>query len=141
MVTFEEHVRNYASLQKSLLQRLSTDVDLGRDYFNDVEPGQVVHDGQTWTYRGHGAGLTLEGEGKVLNVHVMPSLVDVVDAWRLSLYFDAQDIKTVTHAGQLHAVEDEESVSALLEKLVHDGTLVRLSHEEVNQSLYRLSWP
>ena len=34
VVTLEMHVRNYVSLQKALLQRLSTGVDLGRDFFN-----------------------------------------------------------------------------------------------------------
>jgi hypothetical protein len=124
-MTLEEHLRNYVSLQRALLERLSTDVDLRRDYFNDLEPGQVVHDGQTWAYRGHGAGLTLEGDGKVVNAHVIPSIVDAVDAWRLSLYFDAQHIRTVTHSGQPHSVEDEGSVSALLEQLVHEGALQR----------------
>lgn len=114
-------------------------VSLRQDYFNRLGRGQITHDDKVWTYYGHGAGLTFEGDGNVVNVHIVPWLMDVVDAWRLYVYLDDKGITAVAHAEKDHIVEDQHSVSDLLEHLVEQGTLVPVGLEGVTHKLYRLA--
>jgi len=124
MSTFDDDVASYVALQRALLGELSALIDLkAREYFNDLPPGKIVHTGKVWTYRGHGRGVTFETEGAVVNAHIAPWLPDLIDAWRLELYFDARGIEVVARCGRSYEV-NEDSIAALLDDLVRAGTLV-----------------
>lgn len=136
MVAIEEHLATFRALQRALLNELSKTVDLTREFFNDIPPGEIKHDRKVWSYRGHGRGVAFEHSGVVVDAHVAPSMFDVVDAWRLSLYFDSLGIESVLSGGCASSVTDHESVSALLETLVESGALVHKRVEGVPDQLY-----
>jgi hypothetical protein len=139
MTTFEDQVREYLALQASLLKALPSEIDLQHGYFNRLEPGYVTNHGHVWRYHGHGAGLTFERDVVILNVHVVPWMVDVLDAWRMFLYLESRNVPNVVCAGVLHAVEGEGDVAGLLEELVENGVLVRVDDDGPRSALYRLA--
>lgn len=141
MATTEEHVRRFVSLQRELLAQLSEHVDLSAPYFNDLKPGRLLCHDETWSYRGHGAGVTFERNDEIINVHVVPQLRDVVDAWRLSVYFEGRGIRIVEHRGALLPVEDEGAVAVVLERLTNEGWLTPVWDGKTTHRFYRVKSP
>ena len=137
-MNLEECLRRFISIQRALLSRISSHIDLDDQHFNNLRPGELFLEGESWRYHGHGAGLTFECGRNTINVHVMPRLVEAVDSWRLSIYLDAQDIRLVEYSGEPQEVDDEAKVSNLLERMTQEGKLIRILESGTTQQLYRL---
>lgn len=121
---FDAELATFVDVQSTLLRVLAERVQLGAEFFNDLEPGSISIGEDAWTYHGHGRGITFARTGVVVNVDVAPSADDVFDAWRLAVYLESRGLASVLHNGREYSVE-EGDIAAILEDLVASGVLMR----------------
>lgn len=120
MNVLPNEISEYIRLQTALLNALPMDVGVStKEYFNDVIGGEVVVDGTSWAYRGHGRGVTFEAKtgGTIVNVHVAPFLPDAIDSWRLELYFESLG------GGDVQRRRSSDDIKNQLEELARVGLL------------------
>lgn len=121
---FRKFLAEYIGLQEALLTLLGRSVDLERrEFFNDLPVGHVNHDGSIWSYRGHGRGVTLEHDGKLVNAHIAAFAPDAVDAWRLSVYAESCGMHALSYEGRTFEA-DEANIRQRLDHLAANGELV-----------------
>src|SRR5687767_706608 len=85
----ERMAEEFSRIQNGLVTKLLATVrPLDREYFRDVPDGSLDFEGETWSYRRHGAGVAFRSaHGVTVDAHVaMADWPAAIDAWRLYLY-------------------------------------------------------
>lgn len=124
-MTFVEHLTEYVAIQRTLLAALAQRIDLsGREYFNDLPRGELIAAGKPWRFAGHGRGVRFEAldDATVVDVHVLPTVPDALDGWRLALYLESRGDAAVHHDGRSYP-RTEATLEDLLRRLAADGLL------------------
>ncbi|WP_436621051.1 DUF6896 domain-containing protein [Sorangium sp. So ce136] len=119
-------VIEFCDLQRGLVERFLDEVrpnDLDR--FSDIErTGNLSVGAQRWSYIRHGAGVSFEIPGAIVDAHVGVTLFpDAVDGWRLLQYLESIGVTTLTFDGEHVATDDEKSLEYLLERMEQAGIL------------------
>jgi hypothetical protein len=135
MVTFEHPermVQKFSHTQRGLVGNLLALVRVrDREYFSDLSDGFLNFEGETWSYRRHGAGVAFRSSrGVLVDAHVaMVALPGAIDAWRLFLYFDSIGIQELAYRGRTFVIDGEGNVQSLLEEMAALGVVRSVKDE------------
>jgi hypothetical protein len=126
------HIRRYIELQRILLaafREAFPGVSDWRFLLDAPRSGELIVDGDTWSFRKHGAGLFFRrADGLTIDAHRHLSVPEGIDAWRLLEYFESSGCDQEEWLS-------EQSLKKELARLQREGEVISAQHE----GLYRLA--
>lgn len=126
------HIRRFIELQSRLMDAFKEafpDVSEWQFLLDAPRSGEVVIDGDSWSFRKHGAGLSFRrADGVTINAHRHLSVPEGIDAWRLLEYLESSDVDSDDSLSE-HSLREE------LAWLEGEGEIISTQHE----GLYRLA--
>lgn len=126
------HIRRYIELQSTLLAAFKEafpDVTDWEFLLDAPRSGEVIVDGDNWSFRQHGAGLSFRrADGVTIDAHRHLSVPEGIDAWRLLEYIESSDVDRDDSLS-------ERSLEKELATLEDKGEIVSAQHG----GLYRLT--
>lgn len=131
VIEAEKALRQYAVLQKKLSSLLFETYGVPEDRLltNLPSSGMLTLDDCAWKFQKHGVGVRFEdlSSGVVVDAHEhIECCPECFDTWRLALYFESWNVRALNIGPTNYNAEEEESLAAMLTKLVEIGQVAFL---------------